>query len=53
MWFHRPVRLDRWHRYTQESQAVSGQRGLVRGAMYDAEGRLVASAMQEGLVRPT
>jgi acyl-CoA thioesterase-2 len=52
LWFHRPVRLHRWHCYTQETQAISGQRGLVRGAMYDAEGRLVASAMQEGLVRP-
>jgi acyl-CoA thioesterase-2 len=51
LWFHHPVRLDRWHRYTQETQAISGHRGLVRGAIYDAEGRLVASAMQEGLVR--
>jgi acyl-CoA thioesterase-2 len=53
LWFHRPVRLDRWHRYTQETQAIFGHRGLVRGAIHDADGRLVASAMQEGLVRPT
>jgi len=52
LWFHRPVGLDRWHRYVQEAQAVSEQRGLVRGAIFDVEGRLVASAMQEGLVRP-
>jgi acyl-CoA thioesterase-2 len=52
LWFHRPVRLERWHRYTQETQALSGHRGLVRGAIHDADGRLVASAMQEGLVRP-
>ena len=52
LWFHRPVRLDRWHRHTQETQAISGHRGLVRGLIRDADGRLVASAMQEGLVRP-
>jgi acyl-CoA thioesterase II len=52
LWFHRRVRLERWHRHTQETQAISGHRGLVRGVMHDAEGRLVASAMQEGLVRP-
>jgi acyl-CoA thioesterase II len=52
LWFHGPVRLDRWHRYTQETQAISGHRGLVRGAIHDADGRLVASAMQEGLIRP-
>ena len=52
LWFHRPVHLDRWHRYTQESLAIAGPRGLVRGAILDGEGRLVASVMQEGLVRP-
>jgi acyl-CoA thioesterase II len=52
LWFHRPVRLDQWHRHTQETQAISGHRGLVRGAIFDADGRLVATAMQEGLVRP-
>ena len=52
LWFHGPVRLDRWHRHTQETQAIAGLRGLVRGAIRDAEGRLVASAMQEGLLRP-
>lgn len=51
IWFHRPVRLDGWHRYTQQTEALAGDRGLVRGAIFDAEGRLVASVMQEGLVR--
>jgi acyl-CoA thioesterase-2 len=53
LWFHRPVRLDRWHSHTQETQAISGLRGLVRGMIRDADGRLVASAMQEGLLRPS
>jgi acyl-CoA thioesterase II len=52
VWFHRPVRFDRWHLHTQHTQAISGHRGLVRGVIHDTEGHLVASAVQEGLVRP-
>jgi acyl-CoA thioesterase-2 len=50
MWFHRPVRFDRWHLYTQEALAVAGDRGLARGAIHDADGRLVATTVQEVLV---
>ncbi len=53
LWLHRPVRFDRWHLYTQEVAVISGHRGLVRGSIYDADGRLVASTSQEVLVRPT
>ena len=52
LWFHRPVRFDRWHLHTQETLALSGDRGLIRGAIHDADGHLVASVMQEVLVRP-
>jgi acyl-CoA thioesterase-2 len=52
LWFHRPVRFDRWHLHTQQTLALSGHRGLVRGAIHDPDGHLVASAMQEVLVRP-
>jgi acyl-CoA thioesterase-2 len=52
LWLHRPVRFDRWHLHTQETLALSGHRGLVRGAIHDADGHLVASVMQEVLVRP-
>ena len=52
LWFHRPVRFDRWHLHTQETLAISGHRGLVRGAIHDADGHLVASVMQE-VLRPT
>jgi len=51
LWFHRPVRFDRWHLHTMETLAISGERGLVRGAIHDADGRLVASVTQEVLVR--
>lgn len=52
LWFHRPVHLDRWHLHTQQVQAISGDRGLVRGAIHDRDGHLVASVMQEVLIRP-
>jgi acyl-CoA thioesterase-2 len=52
IWFHRPVHFDRWHLYTHEAVAVSGHRGLVRGSIHDEAGHLVASAVQETLVRP-
>jgi acyl-CoA thioesterase-2 len=51
LWFHRPVRFDRWHLYTQQAQSISGHRGLARGTIHDADGHLVASAMQEVVVR--
>jgi acyl-CoA thioesterase-2 len=51
MWFHRSFRVDDWLLYTVESPTASGARGLVRGQFFDRQGRLVASAMQEGLIR--
>lgn len=51
LWLHRPPRLHRWHRYTQRAQAIAGELTLVRGLLHDAEGRLVASVMQENLIR--
>lgn len=51
MWFHRPFRLDDWVLYAIESPSASGARGLVRGQFFSRDGRLVASAAQEGLIR--
>jgi acyl-CoA thioesterase-2 len=51
IWLHRPVHFDQWHLHTQESLAVVGDRGLARGVIHDADGRLVATVMQEVLVR--
>lgn len=53
LWFHRPVRFDRWHLYTQQTVAIVGHRGLAQGTIHDDEGRLVATVMQECLARPT
>jgi acyl-CoA thioesterase II len=51
MWFHRPFRADDWLLYAQDSPTAFGARGYCRGAIYDRQGRLVASAVQEGLMR--
>ena len=51
MWFHRPFRIDDWLLYVIDSPSASGARGLVLGRFYDRQGRLVASAAQEGLIR--
>jgi acyl-CoA thioesterase-2 len=52
IWLHRPIRFDRWHLYTQETVALVGERGLVRGSVHDEAGTLVATTMQEILVPP-
>jgi acyl-CoA thioesterase-2 len=51
MWLHRPFRVDDWLLYSCDSPTAIGARGLARGAVYDASGRLVASTAQEGLLR--
>ena len=51
MWFHRPFRADRWLLYAQESPAAAGARGLAFGQVFTAEGQLVVSVVQEGLIR--
>src|SRR5207344_1267665 len=51
MWFHRPFRADRWLLYAQESPVASGARGLATGQVFTAEGELVVSVVQEGLIR--
>jgi len=51
MWFHRPFRVDEWLLHVMESPSASGARGLVRGRFYDQAGTLVASTIQEGLIR--
>ncbi|MGF1724243.1 acyl-CoA thioesterase II [Photobacterium nomapromontoriensis] len=51
MWFHRPFRMDEWLLYAIDSPSASGARGFVRGEIYNQQGELVASAVQEGLMR--
>jgi len=51
MWFHRPMRVDDWLLHDQESPSASGGRALGRGRVFDTGGRLVATTVQEGLLR--
>lgn len=53
MWFHRPFKMDEWLLYAIESPTASNERGLVRGEIYNQQGDLVASAIQEGVMRFT
>ncbi len=51
MWFHRPLNIEDWHLYAQDSPNSSGARGFTRGGIYNQTGTLVASVAQEGLIR--
>ena len=51
LWFHRALRVDDWLLCAMESPSASGARGFARASVFARDGRLVASAAQEGLVR--
>ena len=51
LWFHRASDFSRWHLYVQDSPSASGGRGYNRGSIFAHDGRLVASAAQEALIR--
>ncbi|HHH27654.1 MAG TPA: acyl-CoA thioesterase II [Polyangiaceae bacterium] len=51
IWFHSDFRADEWLLYVTESPSTSGARGLNQGRIFTEEGQLVASVMQENLMR--
>jgi len=51
LWFHRPFRADEWFLYDCFSPSASGGRGLATGRMFSRDGRHIATAVQEGLLR--
>jgi acyl-CoA thioesterase-2 len=51
LWLHRPFRADEWFLYDSISPSASGGRGLASGRMFTRDGRHIASAVQEGLLR--
>lgn len=53
MWFHRPVRMDDWLLYVQEAVSVESGRGAGLGRFFTADGVLVATVVQEGMIRAT
>ncbi len=52
LWFHRPFRADEWLLYALDAPSAAGARGFTRGSVFSADGHLVASTAQEGLIRP-
>ena len=51
MWFHRPIELNQWLLYAIDSPSASHARGLARGNIFSEHGQLLASTVQEGLIR--
>lgn len=52
MWFHRPIDMNDWVLFAQDSPNSNGGRGFTRGSLYSKRGVLIASCAQEGLIRP-
>lgn len=52
MWFHRPFRADEWLLYAQDTPSASGGRGFARGSVFNSDGKLAVTVVQEGLIRP-
>ncbi len=51
MWFHREFKMDEWLLFELESPSASNTRGFSRGNFFSQSGKLVASVVQEGLMR--
>ena len=51
LWFHRDFRADEWLLFSTDSPSAAGARGFTRGSIFTQDGRLVASVVQEGLIR--
>lgn len=51
MWFHRPLRADRWHLHDMSCHSFVGGRGLAMGHVFSKDGVHVATLAQEALVR--
>lgn len=52
MWFHRDFKIDDWLLYAIDSPSASNTRGFTRGNIFNQDGVLIASVVQEGLIRP-
>jgi len=51
LWFHGDVHADHWLLFAQDTPVAGGGHGLARGLFYDLAGELVASVVQESLMR--
>ncbi|MCF3592813.1 acyl-CoA thioesterase II [Rhodobacteraceae bacterium LMO-12] len=51
LWIHGDFRADDWLLYTMDTPWAGGARGFNRGRIFTRDGRLIANAAQEGLIR--
>ena len=51
VWFHRPVVFDDWVLYSTTSPVAADSRGLGTGHFFDPHGNIVATVVQEGIVK--
>lgn len=51
IWFHRPCRMDEWILYCKSTPSSASSRGFNQGTFYSLDGKIIASSMQEGLMR--
>ena len=50
VWFHRPIRADRWNLLESRSPAAARGRGVVTASLVGADGMICATIVQEGLI---
>ncbi|CBL46267.1 Acyl-CoA thioesterase II [gamma proteobacterium HdN1] len=51
IWFHDNFRIDEWLLYAMHSPWAKNARGLSHGRIFTESGKLIASTVQEGLIR--
>ncbi len=51
LWFHRPIQFDDWLLYSTSSPVATDLRGLGTGHFFNRSGHIVATVVQEGVVR--
>jgi len=51
LWFHRPLRADRWHLHDLRGLGLVGSRGLAVGNVFGPDGTHAATVVQEVLLR--
>lgn len=51
IWFHRDIKVDEWLHNIYEPISLINGRGIAKGSIYNKDGRLLATTMQEGVVR--
>ena len=51
MWFHHRARADEWLLFDQSVESTGDGRGLAVGRLFDFGGQLIATCVQEGMIR--